>query len=370
MGLFIKIIIALTAIVALTALAMLVFTRTAVFGADSSGARLERITRSPNFRGGVFNNVHPTGVQREGVSFFALMIKFLTNKNKVRPDNPLPSIRTNLSALADDKPTIVWFGHSSYLIKYKGTSVLVDPVFSGHASPVSFINKAFAGADAYHANEMPGIDMLIITHDHYDHLDYETIGKLASKFKHIYTSLGVGAHLERWGIEASKITEFDWWQSETISADITLTATPARHFSGRAFARGKALWSSFVLQIGDAKFFIGGDSGYDDQFKAIGEKFGPFDIALLECGQYDKDWPYIHMFPEQTAQATEDLKAKVLLPVHWAKFVMSLHAWDEPITRLSKAAPFHPFTLTTPHIGEPVVLGTDLPHSAWWQSVQ
>jgi L-ascorbate metabolism protein UlaG (beta-lactamase superfamily) len=183
------------------------------------------------------------------------------------------------------------------------------------------------------------------------------------------TSLGVGEHLEAWGVPPEKITELDWWESASITNDIEFTATPARHFSGRSFVRGKTLWSAFVLKIHGFQLFLGGDSGYEEHFKEIGKRFSEFDIALLECGQYGVNWPYIHMLPEQTVTAAKDLNVKVLMPVHWAKFELSVHPWDEPINRASKFASENNQPMTTPMIGEPVILNSSYPNIRWWDKV-
>jgi L-ascorbate metabolism protein UlaG (beta-lactamase superfamily) len=279
----------------------------------------------------------------------------------------LPSVKTDLKILSDATPTIVWFGHSSYLIKSNGFNILVDPVLKGNASPVSFLLKPFDGADVYSLDDLPTIDLVLLTHDHYDHLHYDSIKALASKAKYFVTSLGVGAHLEHWGVDAKKITELDWWETKNISPEIEFTATPARHFSGRSFKRGQSIWSSFVLKLNGYKLFLGGDSGYENHFKEIGQQFGPFDIALLECGQYGKDWPYIHMLPEQTAQAAKDLGAKVLMPVHWAKFELAFHPWDDSINRVKKTSVEIGQPTTTPMIGEPVILNKSYPDKTWWK---
>jgi L-ascorbate metabolism protein UlaG (beta-lactamase superfamily) len=245
----------------------------------------------------------------------------------------------------------------------------VDPVFSGNASPSSFFAKAFAGANTYGVDDMPAtIEAVLLTHDHYDHLDYKTILRLKDRTNHFYTSLGVGAHLEFWGVEPGRITELDWWERCNIG-DMSLTATPARHFSGRSLKRGGAIWSSFVLKGPGYNLFLGGDSGYEEHFKTIGERFGPFDLAILECGQYGQNWPYIHMMPEQTVTAAQDLRAKTLLPVHWAKFTLSLHPWDEPIRRVTAAAAKAGLPLTTPRIGEPVIVNGHYPADAWWEGL-
>ena len=274
-----------------------------------------------------------------------------------------------MMSLGNDKPVIVWFGHSSYFIHINGKNILVDPVFSGYASPFSFTGKSFKGSDVFTVDDLPAIDLLILTHDHYDHLDYTTVRKLRSKTKAICTSAGVGSHLRYWGIDPAIITEFDWWDRKQI-AEITLIAAPARHFSGRSLVRNKTLWSSFILIAGDYRVYIGADSGYDSHFKTIGEKYGPFDIAILECGQYNEWWPYIHMMPEETVQASIDLKAKVLMPVHWGKFALGLHPWDEPVTRVVAKAKELNVQITTPLIGQPVILNESLPAKQWWLTVK
>ena len=342
------------------------FMQQSTFGHDPAETRLERIKQSPHYRDGAFQNLEPTAVMREGASYVDMMGDFFNKAPDNIPPQPLPSIKTDLNALPDSVPSLVWFGHSSYLIKSKGVTILMDPVFSGHASPVSFFGKSFPGTDVYSVDDMPAIDLLILSHDHYDHLDYETITKLIPKVKKFYTPLGVGAHLERWGVPTDRIVEFDWWENKPVSTDIDLTAVPARHFSGRSFARGKTLWTAYVLNLHGYRLYLGGDSGYGKHMKEIGDKYGPFDLAMLECGQYGKDWPTIHMFPEEVATAAQDLRAKTILPVHWAKFSLSYHGWKEPIERFTKRAAELELDVTTPQIGEPVVIGVDYPRSLWW----
>jgi L-ascorbate metabolism protein UlaG (beta-lactamase superfamily) len=207
----------------------------------------------------------------------------------------MPSVKTNLKELNNGLPHLIWFGHSSYLLRINGINILVDPVFSGYASPYSFLGGCFPGSNVYGVEDMPDIDILLLTHDHYDHLDFDTVMKLQHKTKAIITSLGVGSHLQYWGIAANKITELDWWQSKEIFTGFRFTAAPARHFSGRGFTRAKTLWSSFILQAGEYKIYLGGDSGYDTHFSEIGRQYGPFDLAILENGQYDLRWKYIHV---------------------------------------------------------------------------
>jgi len=334
-----------------------------VFGQTPAGDRLRRMQGSPNYKDGAFRNMFPTEVTLKDVTFWKMLREYRHRPANTAPDKPVPSVRTDLRRLPDDKVSIVWFGHSSYLVKIHTTHILVDPVFSGNASPFSFFAKAFPGTGGYGVGDMPDrIEKVLLTHDHYDHLDYKTIRQLGGRVQRFYTSLGVGAHLEKWGIPADRITELDWWENSDI-----FTATPARHFSGRSFKRGGTLWSSFVVKTAGTSLFLGGDSGYGEHFKMIGERYGPFDIAVLECGQYGKHWPYIHMMPEQTVAAAQDLGARNLLPVHWAKFTLALHPWDEPIRRVTAAAERAGQRITTPRIGEPVVLDEQYPSDHWWE---
>ena len=287
------------------------------FGKNPSGSEFKKIEASPNYKDNSFQNLMPTSLM-EGSSMLPILWKFMNKPKTAIPPKPLPSIKTDLKSLPDDAPVIVWFGHSSYLIKINGKHILIDPVFSGHASPFTFTAKSFAGTDVYEVEDFPEIDVLLISHDHYDHLDYKTVLGLMPKTKLICTSLGVASHLNYWGIDSNKIIEFDWWQSHTLFNELQLTAVPARHFSGRSFVRNKTLWSSFVLTTKQYSLFIGADSGYGNHFKLINEKFGQFDIAMLECGQYNLAWHDIHMLPEETVQACIDLNAKVLLTALYA----------------------------------------------------
>lgn len=337
------------------------------FGKTPNKNRLEKVKKSPNYKNGAFQNPVPTETTLKDTSMLKMLREFNNRPKTTTPQNPIPSIKTNLKELTADVPTIVWFGHSSYLIKSKDISILVDPVFNGYASPLPFFAKAFDGADNYGVSDFGAIDILILTHDHYDHLDYPTIKAIAPKVKHICTSLGVGSHLEYWGVPAAKITELDWWEEAAFFDTIKLTAAPARHFSGRSLKRAQTLWSSFALNIHGSHIYIGADSGYSPHFKTIGENFGGFDFALLECGQYGKNWPYIHMTPEQTLEAANDINTKVLMPVHWGKFTLALHAWDEPIKRLMAAKETYKGIITTPKIGEPVILNKNYPNNRWWE---
>ena len=341
------------------------------FGKLPSGKRLERIKQSPNYRDGSFQNIFPTQMMAEDASYPKMIWEFLGKGVDREPISVLPSVKSDLKSLSADEPIIIWFGHSSYLIKVEGKNILVDPVFSERASPFQFMgSRNYPIQTLYSIADFPEIDVVVISHDHYDHLDYNSILQLKSKTKLFCVGLGVGSHLEYWGVDTTKIKEFDWWQTQEIFPGFELTSTPARHFSGRGFKRNQTLWSSYVLKTPSKKIFIGGDSGYDISFKTIGEKHGPFDLSMLECGQYDKKWPFIHMMPEQTAQAAKDLNGKVLLPVHWGKFTLSLHPWKDPIERVTIATQQLNQTITTPLIGEVVEFNKPFPNIKWWEGIK
>ncbi|MBK6443784.1 MAG: MBL fold metallo-hydrolase [Bacteroidetes bacterium] len=337
-----------------------------IFGKNPTGSRLQRIEQSPNYRNGQFQNVEQTSVMAD-VSFVKILKEYFSKPSSVQPQGELPTTKVNLMTLDDAKPVIVWLGHSSYYFSFKGFRMLVDPVLSGNASPFSGIGKAFKGSDVYSVEDFPQLDVLLITHDHYDHLDYKTVLKLIPRVKRIVTALGVGSHLEYWRIESEKITELDWWEIVNINSEIKLSAAPSRHFSGRLFKRAKTLWASFVLEIYDQKIYLGGDSGYGKHFKMIGEKYSGFDLAILDSGQYGKGWPLIHMIPEETVQAGKDLNASVVLPVHWSKFVLSVHPWNEPIKRFVQAAEQAEFKTVTPMIGQPLWYQESAAVPVWWE---
>jgi L-ascorbate metabolism protein UlaG (beta-lactamase superfamily) len=347
-----------------------IFLQQPIFGKPSSGERLAKIKQSPHYANGKFQNLSYTPDLKEGVSYYTVMKEFFFNKSpRNKPFVVLPSKKTDLLALDPDQDVLVWFGHSSYFIQLDGKKMLVDPVFSGHASPVTFTTPSFKGSDVYTTEDIPQIDYLFISHDHWDHLDYETVIKLKSKVRKVITGLGTGAHLECWGYNPGIIIEKDWNEEVQMEPGFVINTAPARHFSGRGLKRNQALWTSFVLTTPSMKIYIGGDSGYDTHFATIGNTYGPFDLAILECGQYNEYWKYIHMMPEEVVQAAQDLKAKQLLPLHWAKFSLALHAWDEPISRVTAEANKKQVPILTPMIGEAMPLKETPLFTAWWTTM-
>lgn len=339
------------------------------FGARPSGERLQQMQQSPNYRQNQFQNQSDTPQLTDGATFFSVSKEFfLGDKSRRKPPGKLPSRKVDLYQLDAAANVLVWFGHSSYYLQVGGKKILVDPVFGGNASPIKGTTRSFEGSDVYSADDIPVLDYLFITHDHWDHLDYPTVLKLKSKVGKVITAAGVGAHLERWGFDTANVTELDWYSDTLLEGGLHVRAVPARHFSGRGFKRNGSLWASFILTAPSIKLYLGGDSGYDTHFADIGSKYGPFDVAILECGQYNKSWKHIHMMPEEVVQAAQDLKAAKLLPVHWAKFALSLHDWDEPIKRVTTEGERRGQTMLHPMIGEVLNLGEPDMQLKWWEA--
>jgi len=364
-------IIFLTAIVGF-AVAVYLFMQQSKFGRTPSGKRLERIKKSPHYKDGSFKNLSHTPDLTEGASYYSVMKEFIfSEKKRVKPEDTIPSVKTNILNLDPKEDVLIWFGHSSYFIQIDGKRILVDPVMSGAASPLAFTTPSFVGTDPYTTDDLPEIDYLFISHDHWDHVDYETLQKLKPKIKKIITGLGTGEHLEYWGFDKNVIIEEDWNTEIKLDSGFIAYTTPARHFSGRGFSRNNALWTSFVLQTPTLKIYIGGDSGYDIHFAEIGKNFGPFDLVMLENGQYDKSWKYIHMQPNEVLQAAKDLQAKRLFPVHSSKFALANHPWDDPLKRITDYNQSVGMPLVTPIIGELVNLkDTTQVFSKWWEGIE
>lgn len=352
--------------------ATFIFLQHPLFGKEPSGERLKRIQQSKNYKNGQFHNLSHTPALTEGATYTQMIKELLFSKiEHTKPTDSIPSEKINLKKnnIADD--FMVWFGHSSYFMKINNQTFLIDPVLSKNASPLYGTNTAFKGADKITPADLPSIDFLILTHDHYDHLDYTSFKELKNKVSKIICPLGVGEHLEYWGFPKENITELDWHDTTILNDSLKITATPTRHFSGRSFKRNTTLWASYVFQTKNLNLYLGGDSGYDTHFKEIGKKYGPFDLAILENGQYDKKWKYIHMMPEEVVQASIDLQAKRFFPVHSSKFKLANHPWKEPLQRVSIANEKQTLTqIITPKIGEIIYLNNSQQvFEKWWEQV-
>lgn len=344
-------------IIALLAVSVIAFINQPSFGRTPRGERLERVKRSPNYRNGAFQNQHETVMMTSDKGRFEGIWEFLFRKiDGLRPEQPIEVIKTDLHQIAPDEEVLVWFGHSSYLIQTGGKRILVDPVFC-MASPVSFVNKPFEGTDVYKPEDMPDmIDYLVISHDHWDHLDYNTIKKLKNRIKTIICPLGVGEHFEYWGFNKEQIVELDWYEDANLDSDFSIHCLPARHFSGRGLNANQSLWASFLLETPSRQIYIGGDGGYDTHFAEIGERFPDIDLAVLENGQYNEEWKYIHLMPQYMAQAAKDLKAKRFLTVHHSKYALAKHRWDEPLKNEENLRKKDSLNVLSPEIGEIVSL--------------
>ena len=347
-------------------------------GKNPSGKNLRALQGLPNYTADGFVNLSDAPPRRiygsnnlannrNGILSKLRPLRMLKGKpDTVRPKNIIPIVKTDLLSLKSDKPTVVWFGHSCFLIKTKTANILFDPELSSFAGPFSGPVNAFEGADAYTPEDMPPIDVLIVSHDHYDHLDYNTIKKLKKKVKKVVVPMGVGSHFTYWGYDKAKIQELNWGESININPQLNITAMPAHHRSGRTFKGNKTLWASYVIEVDGFKLFYSGDTGYSSHFKTIGEHFGPFDLAMMECGQYNNNWWQNHMFPQQTVQAAVDLKAKMILPVHWGKFAEAYHRWNESIKTMLPVADNLKIPVTIPKIGEAYTVGDPPLQTNWW----
>lgn len=339
------------------------------FGRLPQGNRLDRISNSPNYRNGSFHNREPIVRIVEGGGSIGLWLKFfLRDGDGLTPPDPLPVVKTDLKALDPNADTVVWLGHSTYFIRMGGKTILIDPVFSGHASPVFFSTRAFVGTTIYTAEDMPDIDYLLISHDHWDHLDYHTVTALKPKTRYVVTGLGVGEHFSHWGFPDGMVHEADWDEMVHLEDGLSIHVLTSRHFSGRLFDRNRTLWVSFVLETSSRRIYYSGDTGYGSHFKEIGDRFGGFDLVMLDSGQYNEAWPQVHMNPEQSAQAAEDLRAQAALPSHVGRFNISYHSWDDPFRRFVAAGEGRPYRLITPKIGEVVELAEhQRAFSHWWE---
>lgn len=340
------------------------------FGRKPDAKRKKAFAAVPNYRKGQFQNPVPTPSFSEDSNMLKAMREFMRRHADTVPEKPLPIVKTDLLQADRSANVLVWFGHSSYYLQVEGCRILVDPVFSNNASPVPGSVVAFKGPDQFSIDDIPNCDLLLISHDHWDHLDYATIKQLKGRIGKVICGLGVAEHFTYWGWDPELLVEKNWHDSLSPFPGIQLTLTPARHFSGRGFKRNVSLWTSFVLETAKRKLFLGGDSGYGPHFTEIGKNYGPFDLAILECGQYNKNWPFIHSFPEELVIEAMELNAKNMMPVHHSKFKLAQHPWYEPLQQVVRAASQSNIPVTTPRIGELVALDhLGQTWDTWWENL-
>lgn len=334
----------------------------------ANNEKIESMT-SVNYSNGKYQNLEETPTMNPNSSMLKVMKDYMKKVDDQTPDSPVKTLPFNANEFVIQQEGIhaVWFGHSTVLFKIGEKTMLTDPFFGERASPVSFGGtKKFDFTNDTKVEDLPEVDVVLISHDHYDHLDKGSIKQLYQKVGVFAVPLGVGKYLIKWGVPKTKVVEMDWWQSKSLNG-VDVTMTPARHFSGRSLKRNTTLWGSYVVQVGDQKVFFSGDSGYGKHFKEIGDKFGPFDLTLMECGQYNESWSLIHMNPKETYQANVDLGGQKMIPLHWGKFKLSLHPWTEPVEVLLQSSNGDSANILTPQIGEFVSISNTDDLTYWWR---
>ena len=362
-----KIIISIISIITGIAILQCINIDTAVVS-NSDHTLPSKIEGSPQYKDGKFNDMG-NALDMSFTDYASTTWDFLFTRNHRTPDTELPVKQVDLlhfNNQSSDQLNVTWLGHSSLMINIDGYKILADPVFEKRISV--FGPTRFNGDVPLDIKQIPKIDAVIISHDHYDHLNKYSVQRLIEKSYKFIVPLAVGAQLIDWGVPEDKIVELDWWQEYSLDQKLMVVATPAQHFSGRGITdRNKTLWASWIIQTPFHKLFFSGDSGYFGGFKRIGDKYGPFDMTFIECGAYGESWPKVHMFPEQTVQAHLDLKGNVLHPIHWGTFNLALHPWYEPMVRLTAAANFKNVKIATPVVGETTVYRMSIPATRWWE---
>ena len=354
------------ALVALAVAALVASMRDA-FGAAPEGERLARVERSPHYADGQFRNALPTA--EDGFSLDVMVEFFAGGSDHRQPDEAVPVASRTAADFAErpDGLRVTWFGHSTLLVEVEGARVLVDPVWGDRASPSSWFGAPRFVAPPLALADLPDVDAVAISHDHYDHLDMVTVRALAGRVPRWLVPLGVGAHLEAWGVSPEAITELDWW-GEAEVAGVTLTSTPARHFSGRFLTRDGTLWTGWAVVGDSARVWYSGDTALTPEFAEVGRRLGPFDLTLVESGAYDAAWSDVHLGPEQAVAAHRLVQGGtggLLVPVHWGTFDLALHGWTEPAERVRQAAQAAGVAVAFPRPGESVTPDA-YPDEPWW----
>jgi L-ascorbate metabolism protein UlaG (beta-lactamase superfamily) len=342
------------------------------FGGKLTNELKTEYDASPQWKKNKFYNFEKTGVDIKPWDVPNLLYRQLFEKKGRMPKEPLPVISFNKEAFLapSDKAKFVWFGHSVVLMRISGMTILIDPMFGPNAAPVAPFSVArFSKNTLGIIDDLPEIDLMLLTHDHYDHLDMASMEKLIPKIKKYYVALGAARHLVKWGVDKNVIKEFDWWDAQCFDG-IDITYTPTRHASGRAISdQSCCLWGGWSIKSSIEKIWFSGDGGYGDHFKTIGEKLGPFDFAFMECGQYNDLWHNIHLHPEESIQAALDVGVSKVMPVHWAGFALAMHHWKEPIERFTKEANKQNQKVLTPRIGEHFTVDSKSTQD-WWSDIE
>ena len=342
------------------------------FGGQVRKEDLEKFKESKHWSGDKFENFTKTAMDFSLGNVLSLIKENIVGRKSRAPQSDLPIQKFDHTSfnVEESDVSFVWYGHSALLLRISGINILIDPMLGNNASPVGPIaTTRYSTKIEDSIDQLPEIDAVLLTHDHYDHLDYGTIQKIKSKVPIWFTALGVSRHLEKWGIPKSKITEFDWWDEITFRG-VRIVFTPSRHFSGRGlFDRAKSLWGGWVIQSDEHRIYWSGDGGYGDHFKEVGARLGPFDIGFMECGQYNERWHAIHMYPEEAVQAAIEARVSVAMPVHWGAFTLALHTWTDPASRFCASAERNDVAVTIPQLGQVFKLSNTLISHRWWESI-
>lgn len=343
------------------------------FGGKITQKEKDVYAKSKHWDGDKFNNLEHTEMKIPFRAMPKLIFNQIFRRNVLSPNNKVPVSPFNKTAFLapSDRTKFIWFGHSALLCRIEGKTILIDPMFGPDAAPIApFKIKRFNEVSTDLIADLPEIDLLIMSHDHYDHLDLKSMEVLAPKVKNYFTALGVSRHLTAWGIAEEKIQEFDWWQTK-IYEGIEITFTPTRHFSGRGIRdRFKGLWGGWIFKTESENIWFSGDGGYGNHFKEVGAKFGPFDLAFMECGQFNKLWRPIHLFPDECIQAATEAKANLVMPVHWGSFTLSDHHWTASVEEFVEESKSASIPYLTPKIGVQFSIEDASDHrDSWWRQM-
>lgn len=341
------------------------------FGGKITKSDIEKYKEIENWDGEKFLNLEPTSMDFSFQALPKFLYKQFCEKAGREPRKHIPVIAFDKKEFLKSagKAKFIWYGHSAILLRLDGKTILIDPMLGPNASPIApFSTRRFSKDTLSLIDEFPEIDLLLMTHDHYDHLDLDSILKLKGKVKRYFVGMGVARHLVKWGIDSKLITEFNWWKSEDLSG-IQITYTPTRHFSGRGLTdRAKSMWGGWAFKTSKENIWFSGDGGYGEHFEEVGKRLGPFDFAWMECGQYNENWRLIHLFPDESVQAAMDGQAKQIMPVHWAGFSLAQHSWTEPVEKFIESAERREIDYITPMIGELITLENPRENNAWWKN--
>ncbi|MEO9474877.1 MAG: MBL fold metallo-hydrolase [Cyclobacteriaceae bacterium] len=340
------------------------------FGGKATKELVTQYAQSPNWKDGKFENLVETTMNINMRNIPSILYKQFFDRKGREPKQHLPVLPLYKQTFETDDTHLIWYGHSVGLLRINGKNILIDPMLGPDAAPIApFASKRYSENTIHLIDDFPEIDLLLLTHDHYDHLDLASMQKLIPKVKQYFVALGSARHLIKWGVKPELISEFDWWDSQT-SGDIQITFTPSRHFSGRgATDRAKSLWGGWALKTDKENIYWSGDGGYGDHFKEVGDKLGPFDFGVMECGQYNENWHAIHMYPEEAVQAAIDAGVQKAMPVHWAGFALAMHHWKDPIERFTKAAADVGLSIATPRLGQQFSY-KEYVNAKWWEEFE